>query len=75
MLPSMRPAVVARCWVGAAFQAAWRWLEQPAESRPSAEAVAGEVAEFNLRGIGADVATLAAAQNVPAVRGEAKSSL
>ena len=73
MLPSMRPAVVARCWVGAAFQAAW-WLELPAQSRPSAEAVAGEVAEFNLRGIGADVATLAAAQNVPAVRGEKESS-
>jgi AcrR family transcriptional regulator len=74
MLPSMRPAVVARCWVGAVYQAAWWWLEQPAQSRPSAEAVAGEVAEFNLRGIGADVATLAAAQNVPAVRGEKESS-
>jgi hypothetical protein len=56
------------------YQAAWWWLEQPAESRPAAEAVAGEAAEFNLRGIGADVATLAAAQNVPLVRGEKVSS-
>ena len=56
------------------YQAAWWWLEQPAQSRPSAEAVAGEVAEFNLRGIGADVGSLATAQNVPAVRGEKESS-
>jgi hypothetical protein len=59
---------------GAVYQAAWWWLELPAQSRPSAEAVAREVAEFNLQGIGADVATLAAAQNVPVVRGEGKSS-
>jgi AcrR family transcriptional regulator len=74
MLPPMRPAVVARCWVGAVYQAAWWWLEQPAQSRPSAEAVAGEVAEFNLRGIGAEAATLAAAQNVPMVGDNKMSS-
>jgi AcrR family transcriptional regulator len=74
MLPPMRPAVVARCWAGAVYQAAWWWLEQPAQSRPSAEAVAGEVAEFNLRGIGAGLATLAAAQNLPMVGDNKKSS-
>jgi AcrR family transcriptional regulator len=53
VLPAMSPPVVARCWVGAVYQAASWWLEQAPRSRPSAEAVAREVAGFNLRGIGA----------------------
>jgi len=72
MLPPMRPAVVARWWVGAAYQGAWWWLEQPAKSRPQAEAVAAEVADFNLRGTGADAATVAAAERAHAVHGKKK---
>jgi AcrR family transcriptional regulator len=56
-----RPAVTARCWVGAVYHAAWWWLEQPATSRAPAAVVAAEVAAFNLRGIGADAAGIAAA--------------
>lgn len=72
ILPPMRPAVVARCWVGAAYQAVWWWLEQPPESRPPAKVVADEVADFNLRGIGASSETLAAAENVQAVHEKKK---
>jgi AcrR family transcriptional regulator len=59
-LPPLRPAVVARCWVGAVYQAVWWWLEQPTKSRPPATVVAQEVAAFNLRGIAADQAALTA---------------
>jgi AcrR family transcriptional regulator len=47
------PAVLARCWVGAVHEAVRYWLEQPPAERRPAGAVAGEVARFNLRGIGA----------------------
>lgn len=51
--PPGDPAVLARCWVGAVYEAVRYWLEQsPAERRPADE-VAREVARFNLRGIGA----------------------
>ena len=67
VLPAMSPPVVARCWVGAVYQAAlWR-LEQTPGSRPSAEAVAREVAGFNLRGIGANSPAIAAAEKARAV--------
>ena len=54
-LPPLDCAVVARCWVGAVFEAVRYWIEQPAEHRTPAEEVARNVAEFNLRAIGATV--------------------
>lgn len=63
-LPRMRTPMVAWCLLGAVYQAAWWWLEQSEQSRPLAEAVAVEVAAFDLRGIGWDAATLAAAETV-----------
>lgn len=47
------PAVLARCWVGAVYEAVRYWLEQPPAERRPAGRVASEVARFNLRGIGA----------------------
>jgi TetR/AcrR family transcriptional regulator, fatty acid metabolism regulator protein len=47
------PAIAARCWVGAVYQAAHWWLAQPADCRSPAENVATEVARFNLQAIGA----------------------
>ena len=52
-LPPLKPAIAARCWTGAVYEAVYSWLELPEEKRPSAKAVAGAVARFNLRGIGA----------------------
>jgi TetR/AcrR family fatty acid metabolism transcriptional regulator len=52
-LPPMETAVVARCWVGAVYEAVFCWLEQPAEERIPAERLASAIAHFNLRGIGA----------------------
>lgn len=45
--------VVARCWVGAVYEAVFHWLEQPAGERAAAGEVARAVADFNLRGAGA----------------------
>jgi len=52
-LPDMDAAVVARCWVGAVYEAVYHWLETPAAERMPATRLARAVAEFNLRGIGA----------------------
>jgi AcrR family transcriptional regulator len=52
-LPAMETATVARCWVGAVYEAVYCWLEQPASERIPAERLAKAIAEFNLRGIGA----------------------
>jgi len=52
-LPPMETAVVARCWMGAVYEAVFCWLEQPAAERIPAERLAGAIAHFNLRGIGA----------------------
>lgn len=46
------PKVLARCWVGAVYEAARFWLEEPSEKRPTAQKVAEYVAGFNLRGLG-----------------------
>lgn len=46
------PKVLARCWVGAVYEAARYWLEEAPNHRRNAEEVAAEVAAFNLRGIG-----------------------
>lgn len=54
-LPPMDPAVVASCWVGAVYEAVYRWLARAPEERPPAEHLAAAIAEFNLRGIGAPV--------------------
>jgi AcrR family transcriptional regulator len=51
-LPPLDAGLVARCWVGSVYESVFHWLEQPAARRPSAEAVARAVAEFNLRGAG-----------------------
>jgi AcrR family transcriptional regulator len=51
-LPPLEAAVVASCWVGAVYEAVYRWLGRAAEERPPAEHLASEIAEFNLRGIG-----------------------
>jgi len=52
-LPPMETAVVARCWVGAVYEAVFCWLEQSAAERVPAERLATAIAHFNLRGIGA----------------------
>jgi AcrR family transcriptional regulator len=52
-LPTLEPALVARCWVGSVYESVYHWLEQPAADRLPAETVARTVADFNLRGIGA----------------------
>jgi TetR/AcrR family fatty acid metabolism transcriptional regulator len=52
-LPSLETPVVARCWVGAVYEAVFHWLEQPPEERLPAERLAKAIARFNLRGIGA----------------------
>jgi len=51
-LPRLDPKVAASCWVGAVHESVYQWLESPAENRISAEALAREISEFNLRGIG-----------------------
>lgn len=45
--------VVASCWVGAAYEAVYRWLDRAPQERLSADLLAEAIAEFNLRGIGA----------------------
>lgn len=45
--------IVARCWVGAAYESVYHWLEQPAGERPESDRLARAVADFNLRGAGA----------------------
>jgi len=52
-LPPLDAAVVASCWVGAVYEAVYRWLGQAPGERPAAEHLAEAIAEFNLRGIGA----------------------
>jgi AcrR family transcriptional regulator len=46
------PVILARCWVGAVYEAVRLWLEWDPSDRPAAVHVAREVARFNLRGIG-----------------------
>jgi AcrR family transcriptional regulator len=52
-LPPLDPAVAATCWVGAVYEAVYRWLERPLEDRVPALRLAESIARFNLRGIGA----------------------
>jgi AcrR family transcriptional regulator len=52
-LPQLDPAVAASCWVGAVYEAVYRWLERPEEDRLPAARLAEGIARFNLRGIGA----------------------
>jgi len=54
-LPPLDAAVVASCWVGAVYEAVYRWLARAPDERPPAEHLADAIAEFNLRGIGAPV--------------------
>ena len=51
-LPAMDTAITASCWVGAVYEAVFRWLASAPLDRPSAEQLAGAIAAFNLRGIG-----------------------
>jgi AcrR family transcriptional regulator len=53
LLKTPEPEWVARCWVGAVYEAVFHWLEQPAAERPEAKTVAEVVANFNLKGVGA----------------------
>jgi TetR/AcrR family fatty acid metabolism transcriptional regulator len=52
-LPPFDTSIAAHCWVGAVFEAVRHWIETPAAQRPPADAVAAEVARFNLRAINA----------------------
>jgi AcrR family transcriptional regulator len=52
-LPESEIPAVASCWVGAVYEAVYRWLEQPSKERLPAERLAKAIAAFNLRGIGA----------------------
>jgi AcrR family transcriptional regulator len=47
--------VLARCWVGAALEAAMGWLRMEPGERPDAGRLAGIVKRFNLRGSGMEV--------------------
>ncbi len=47
------PAIAARCWVGAVYEAAYHWLELSSGRRVPVQDLAREVALFNLRAIGA----------------------
>jgi TetR/AcrR family fatty acid metabolism transcriptional regulator len=51
-LAPLDPAIAARCWVGAVYEAAYHWLELPGERRVPVQHLAREVALFNLRAIG-----------------------
>lgn len=51
-LPGIDPAVAARCWVGAVYEAVYAWLEAPQSKRIPPTRLAKAVAEFNLRGVG-----------------------
>lgn len=55
-VPSLDADVAASCWVGAVYEAVFRWLEQPPERRISPKELADAISAFNLRGIGADPA-------------------
>jgi AcrR family transcriptional regulator len=57
-LPELETPAVASCWVGAVYEAVYRWLEQPTRERLPAERLAKAIAAFNLRGIGAPAATI-----------------
>lgn len=57
-LPPLDTAVAANCWVGAAYEAVFRWLEQPPGKRLSADRLARAIARFNLQGIGAGAEVL-----------------
>src|SRR5690242_21178516 len=46
------------CWVGAVYEAVFRWLEQPSKGRLPADRLAKTIAAFNLRGIGAPAETI-----------------
>ena len=52
-LPPMDPTVAASCWVGAAYEAVCRWLEQSPNVRITPEHLANAITTFNLRAIGA----------------------
>jgi AcrR family transcriptional regulator len=53
-LPRQDSHTVASCWVGAVHEAVYQWLETPKGQREKADALAREVAQFNLRAIGAE---------------------
>jgi len=55
-LPPLDASVAASCWVGAVYEAVYRWLESPAESRVPASRLAEAIVRFNLGGIGAPAA-------------------
>lgn len=50
--PPGDPAILARCWVGAVYEAVRHWFDLPATARRAPDEVASQVAAFNLRGIG-----------------------
>jgi hypothetical protein len=52
-LPPLDPALAASCWVGAVYEAVYRWLECPVEARVPATRLADGIARFNLQGVGA----------------------
>jgi TetR/AcrR family transcriptional regulator, fatty acid metabolism regulator protein len=54
-LPEMDAAIAASCWIGAAYEAAFHWLEQPESQRVTSQHLAESIAAFNLRAIGAPV--------------------
>ena len=56
-LPPQDAAVVASCWVGAVYEAVYRWLDRAPQERPPAGRLAEAIAGFNLRGIGANLKT------------------
>jgi len=52
--PHLDADIVARCWVGSVYEAVFHWLELPPARRGPAQRVAVAVADFNLRGSGAE---------------------
>jgi TetR/AcrR family fatty acid metabolism transcriptional regulator len=52
-LPNMDQKVSASCWVGAIHESIYQWLEASTKQRIPGEALAREIARFNLQAIGA----------------------
>lgn len=52
-LPPLDAEVIAACWVGAVYEAVYRWLARSPEERVTADHLGDAIADFNLRGIGA----------------------
>jgi len=52
VVPPLTSEVIARCWIGAVYEAMLHWLGQPPDKRHPTRVIAETISAFNLRGIG-----------------------